>query len=94
MQRANSFIKYVYFAGQGGCSRAEAATEFNVHKTTAIYNLEMGVKSGDLEKWWGYVDDNQCGWLYRQVGSNLELPFEVGAESFEEHARDLELGTW
>lgn len=75
MIRSRVYIKYVEFAGQGGCSRSEAAAYFNVHKTTAQYNLEKAVELGDLEKWWGYVDDNQSGWLYRQVGSNQELPF-------------------
>lgn len=66
--RAARFLDYVDAIGKGAIvSRSEMAEMMSVSYSTARYNLERAVSEGYLNKQYGFVTDNQPGWLYAWV---------------------------
>lgn len=63
--RPVKFLEYVDRFGVGAIlSRKQVAKAMGVPYSTALYNLEMAVKEGYLNKQVGYASDNHAGWLY------------------------------
>jgi hypothetical protein len=63
--RAARFLDYVSAIGEGELvTRQDMSSRMDCHYQTARYHLERAVLEGYLNKVYGYVRENQPGWLY------------------------------